>query len=101
MDKKAIFTSTVALCIALAAGVAWGGHDPVALKGYDGKELSTGSQEPYSPKQTCGECHEYEDITNGYHFQQGRTDGDGHVTISDSFNAKKPWLKSDGMFGKW
>jgi len=101
MRKKAIITCTLALFIALAAGVAWGGHDPVTLKGYDGKELSVNSHEPYSPRQTCGQCHEYDAITNGYHFQQGRTDGDGHLTMSDSFDPRRPWLKSDGMFGKW
>ena len=26
---------------------------------------------PYSPKQTCGACHDYEKITRGYHFTQG------------------------------
>jgi len=26
---------------------------------------------PYSPKKTCGQCHDYEKITEGYHFTQG------------------------------
>ena len=51
--------------------------------------------------ETCGECHEYDQIPNGYHFQQGRTDGDGNITMSDNFNPKKPWILSDGMYGKW
>jgi len=29
------------------------------------------SDKPYSPKQTCGACHDYEKITRGYHFMQG------------------------------
>lgn len=81
--------------------VAFGKHIPVKLKGYDGKELKIDSKEPYSPKQTCGMCHNYKEITNGYHFQQGRTDGSGKIIISDSFNPKKPWILSAGMFGKW
>ncbi|MEX2371438.1 MAG: hypothetical protein WD578_10555, partial [Bacteroidales bacterium] len=31
-------------------------------------ELNT--DKPYSPKQTCGKCHDYELITSGYHFMQ-------------------------------
>ena len=26
---------------------------------------------PYSPKMTCGACHDYEKITKGFHFTQG------------------------------
>lgn len=26
---------------------------------------------PYSPKQTCGQCHDYDLITRGFHFTQG------------------------------
>jgi hypothetical protein len=82
-------------------GLAWGQHVPVSLKGYDGKELTVDSTKPYSPRQTCGDCHDYDKITNGYHFQQGRTDGSGKIVMSDHFNPKKPWIRSAGMFGKW
>jgi hypothetical protein len=87
--------------LVLQSGLAWSGHETVTLKGYDGMELTIDSKEPYSPKQTCGECHDYDEITNGYHFQQGRTNGSGKIVMSDTFNRKKPWIKSDGMFGKW
>jgi hypothetical protein len=39
-------------------------------------------------------------MTNGYHFQQGRTDGTGKVVISDAFDQKYPWKLSSGMYGK-
>ncbi len=29
------------------------------------------ADKPYSPRQTCGACHDYEKITQGYHFTQG------------------------------
>lgn len=32
--------------------------------------INTGK--PYSPKQTCGQCHDYEKITSGFHFMQGK-----------------------------
>ena len=52
------------------------------------------ADQPYSTRQTCGKCHDYDKITAGYHFQQGRS------VISDSFNEDEPWSLSDGMFGK-
>jgi len=30
------------------------------------------AHKPYSPKQTCGKCHDYDKITQGYHFMQGK-----------------------------
>ena len=30
------------------------------------------ADKPFSPKQTCGKCHDYSKITQGFHFQQGK-----------------------------
>lgn len=73
----------------------------VTLKGFDGNPLNIDSKVPYSPKKTCGTCHDYTLITNGYHFQQGRTDGQGKIIISDSFDPLKPFNLSSGMYGKY
>lgn len=75
-------------------------HEKIVLKGLDGSDLTLDSRIPYSPKKTCGACHEYDRITNGYHFQQGRTDGTGKIVISDTFDPKYPWNLSSGMYGK-
>jgi hypothetical protein len=45
-------------------------HPEIILIDYDGNEITLESNIPYSPKNTCGECHEYDAITNAYHFQQ-------------------------------
>jgi len=74
---------------------------PVTLKGYDGAVIAAGDNVPYSPKQSCGDCHDYDLITQGYHFQQGRTDAAGAITVSDTYNPAKPWILSAGMYGKW
>lgn len=72
---------------------------PFPLKTEDGMIINplTGenADQPYSPRQTCGACHDYDRITKGYHFQQGWD------RIKDDFNPKKPWLLSDGMMGKF
>jgi hypothetical protein len=75
-------------------------HEKIILKGFDGSPLTIDSTKPYSPKRTCGGCHDYERITNGYHFQQGRTNGDRKIVISDTFDQKFPWNLSSGMYGK-
>lgn len=76
-------------------------HPDLVLIDYDGNEISLESNTPYSPKNTCGECHEYDDITNAYHFQMGRTDAEGTLTVRDDMDSKNPWLLSKGMYGKW
>ena len=96
------------LGLALAAGLALAPsvlsaktqtHEPFQLKTEDGKTINplTGenADQPYSPRQTCGGCHNYDQITKGYHFQQGWD------RVKDDFNKKKPWVLSDGMMGKF
>ena len=56
--------------------------------------------EPYSPKQTCGACHDYDAMTHAYHFQIGATE------VSDNWGKEHPdfhypYLKSPGQFGFW
>ncbi len=75
-------------------------HKKILLRGYDGTPLTLESKIPYSPKKTCGSCHDYDQITNGYHFQQGRTDGAGKIAIRDAFDPKYPWNLSSGMYGR-
>jgi hypothetical protein len=76
-------------------------HPEVFLLDYDGNEILPKSNVPYSPKNTCGECHYYDAITNAYHFQQGRTDVKGELIVSDDMDSRIPWLISHGMYGKW
>ena len=76
-------------------------HPPVALMDHEGNEISLPSATSYSPRNTCGECHDYEAITNAYHFQQGRTNIKGNIIVTDDFNSIQPWKISKGMYGKW
>jgi len=36
-----------------------------------GKLITVESKIPYSPKKTCGKCHDYGQISKGWHFQAG------------------------------
>ena len=96
------------LVLAMALGVVWFTPPPSLAKGNscvpfhlkteDGKIINplTGenADQPYSSRQTCGACHNYDEITKGFHFQQGWD------KIKDNFNKEKPWVLSDGMSGK-
>ncbi|MHC4956420.1 MAG: hypothetical protein ACYTGZ_21470 [Planctomycetota bacterium] len=77
-------------------------HTNIVLKDREGFAIEVGSTVPYSPRETCGACHDIDEISNGYHTQQGRTDEHGNVHAKDNFfNDGRTWLKSDGMYGKW
>jgi hypothetical protein len=78
------------------------GHLPVPLMDPVGNWIGLGSTAPYSGRQTCGGCHDLATITNGFHFQQGRTDTAGHVVIRDDyFQDGRTWEKSPGRFGRF
>jgi hypothetical protein len=76
-------------------------HQNIILRGVTGNPLTKLSTEPYSPRQTCGACHDIDRIANGFHFQQGRTNSAGTVqTMVDFFGDDRSWILSDGMYGK-
>jgi len=49
---------------------------------------------PYSPKKTCGACHDYDLITGAYHFQQGRNE-----KLDPNLAAVYPWMSYPGQYG--
>ena len=78
------------------------GHLPIPLRDTFGNVLVSGSTAPYSGQKTCatGGCHDLALITNGFKFQQGRTDPDGNLIIKDDFfNDGRWWQRSAGRYG--
>ena len=68
----------------------------------------------YSPKQTCGKCHDYNSITKAYHFREGTSPGsnggnsDTWVSENRENNNLQKYLTnayghllSPGQFGAW
>lgn len=49
---------------------------------------------PYSPKQTCGACHDYAKITEGFHFTQGKGEA-----MPTAFARRYAWTSSPGNYG--
>ena len=46
------------------------------------------SPQPFSTRQTCGECHDYDEIAHGWHFN-------AHDTSVDSGRPGEPWVLID------
>lgn len=71
---------------------------PFHLRDQDGKVINPVKDEntdkPYSPKMTCGACHDYEKITKGYHFTQGM----GESPTAEQA-ARCLWASTPGNFG--
>jgi hypothetical protein len=51
---------------------------------------------PYSPKQTCGAsgCHNYDRISEGFHFQQGKDE-----KLPADYAARYNWVSHPGNYG--
>jgi hypothetical protein len=52
------------------------------------------AEKPYSPKQTCGKCHDYYKITQGFHFQQGKDEAASGI-LADRYQ----WVSHPGNYG--
>jgi hypothetical protein len=99
----AILLSTAAAQVsahkeAASAGARKMTHPSIILKDEAGQNvLKTGK--PISTRQTCGgDCHDYDFITNSFHFQQGKTELDRQLLASHQI---APFNVSPGMFGKF
>ncbi|MEK6799257.1 MAG: hypothetical protein AABZ12_09855 [Planctomycetota bacterium] len=81
------------------------GHLPIPLRDKFGQVLALGSEAAYHGPQTCaGACHAHDvdRIANGLHFQQGRTDSAGALTMGDdAFGDGRWWNFSRGRYGRW
>ncbi|MBW2109387.1 MAG: hypothetical protein JRI36_12100 [Deltaproteobacteria bacterium] len=74
---------------------------PINLLDKDGNMIdpvdAINAEAPYSPRMTCGKCHDYDKITRGYHFQQGKGE-----KMSAEFQARYPQCSSPGQYGgRW
>ncbi|MGB9623267.1 MAG: multiheme c-type cytochrome [Phycisphaerae bacterium] len=84
--------------VSTSAGKAFGVCPPFKLRDERGNIIDpvhgVNDKAPYSPKQTCGACHDYEKITRGYHFTQGK----GEVPPKKMAD-RYLWVTSPGNYG--
>ena len=91
----------VAVGLLLAAAPSAAQHPAIYLVDGNGDIIDpindVNANAPFSTKQTCGMCHDYDVITEGYHFQMG------WQSVSDDFGAEagRPWSLSNGFLGRW
>lgn len=71
---------------------------PFLLYDEEGNEINPvkgiNADKPYSTKMTCGKCHDYDKITEGYHFQQGKDE-----MPSDALTNRYQWVTHPGNYG--
>jgi hypothetical protein len=91
---------TVAMALSAAAG---GGapaklpHPAVVLLDEHGVNVLRGNT-AISTRRTCGDCHDYDFITDSFHFQQGHNEMDPALLKAHGI---APFNSSPGMFGKF
>ncbi|SHI76965.1 hypothetical protein SAMN02745165_00813 [Malonomonas rubra DSM 5091] len=101
-------------CLAILlgmAGVTFAAHPPVTLKDVGNQPIAVGSDAAYSPKQTCGGCHDYDSIEqHSYHALLGSNELKGWMAYNpnspDKYKAGvaakgKSWVQTPGHVGKW
>jgi len=99
MKKVLLFAATVLLTAACASESLAAHPSLVTLKDADGVAITADSTAPYSPKTTCGTCHNYDTITQGFHFQQGLDDYAADFALNNPGFVS--FAQSPGMYGKW
>jgi dTDP-4-dehydrorhamnose 3,5-epimerase-like enzyme len=127
MSKNRLWLLIALVAIGLIGYASIGfAHEAVTLKDAAGNAIQGGSSTPYSPKQTCGGCHDYESdpviiskhqrfadgttesynviapkhgVTKGFHFQQGRDVPWGDT--QRNFYKVPGFTSSPGMWGKY
>jgi len=76
-------------------------HPAIYLMDVDGSLINPvrgdNADAPFSTKRTCGMCHDYDQITQGAHFQMGWD------VVSDDYGVAegRPWSLSNGFLGRW
>ncbi len=93
--------AVLGLLALLAGRTATAQHPAINLLDADGNLIDPihgdNAAAPFSTRQTCGACHDYDTITQGYHFQMGWN------VVADDYGAKegRPWSLSNGFLGRW
>lgn len=74
--RSVLLVLLLMLCIPLGQTMSSEGPSPhvdIWLRNEAGDRItpSDNAADPYSPRKTCGACHQYATITKGYHFRMG------------------------------
>ncbi|RUM86983.1 MAG: hypothetical protein DSZ24_07250 [Thermodesulfatator sp.] len=122
------FRMGMVIAVFLAWAALAAAHPPVTLLDENGNPVVAGlnpadkidfgngkvyvAGPPYSPKQTCGKCHNYDEITKAFHFREGV--GETGELLSDTWSSDHQndrnykylanaygHLLSPGQFGAW
>lgn len=114
MKKQYKVQIALMACLAVLlgmAGVSFAAHYGIVLKDSAGNVIPVGGTAAYSPKQTCGNCHQYDLIEqHSYHALIGSNELKGFNPFNPNSADKykkgvatkgKSWVQSPGHVGKW
>ena len=69
----------------------------------DNRRVTADSTRPYSPRNTCGRCHDYDVISHGWHFGAFASGSDGSSPPDaddvDDGRRGEPWIWTDARTG--
>jgi hypothetical protein len=65
----------------------------IILYDTNNQKISPESDQPYSPQNTCGRCHDYDTISHGWHFNAFRNDA------TRNGRPGEPWIWTDERTG--
>jgi hypothetical protein len=77
----------------------------INLYDVDNQKITPGSTRPYSPLNTCGRCHDYEQISHGWHFNAFQPDsldgrqGESWIWTDDRTGTQLPLTYRDWSAG--
>jgi hypothetical protein len=63
----------------------------------DNRKITAESTRPYSPRNTCGRCHDYQTISHGWHFNAFEA-GDADSKLNSGRDGE-PWIWTDARTG--
>jgi hypothetical protein len=86
-------------------------NDTIMMKDNQGNDVQYAAGPAYSPKGTCGRCHDYDSVTQAYHFMQGAEVGKSpsdhwveenmHGTAYKYLANAYAHLLGPGQYGAW
>lgn len=106
--KKGMVVSALTTAALLIGSQAFAAHPTdIPLRDASGAQIAAGANDAYSAKETCGACHDYDQIErHSFHAQLGANEHTGFNSwtfgnMASVASKGKTWIQGTGHVGKW
>lgn len=65
----------------------------------ENRKITPESNQPYSPRNTCGRCHDYDTISHGWHFNAFEANASAGGSGATADRVGEPWVWTDARTG--